>query len=89
MATRIHLPSNLHCIAYIILLLFLFCVYKKRPVYIHYFYPYFIVKASCTVHNKSLTFSDAFIIVSLHCLAGSCECGNEPSGSAKCGEFLD
>ena len=21
--------------------------------------------------------------------AGSCECGNEPSGSIKCGEFLD
>ena len=21
--------------------------------------------------------------------AGSCECGNEPSGSVKCGEFLD
>ena len=20
---------------------------------------------------------------------GSCECGNEPSGSTKCGEFLD
>jgi hypothetical protein len=20
---------------------------------------------------------------------GSCECGNEPSGSIKCGEFLD
>ena len=22
-------------------------------------------------------------------LAGTCECGNEPSGSVKCGEFLD
>jgi len=22
-------------------------------------------------------------------LAGTCECGNEPSGSIKCGEFLD
>jgi len=22
-------------------------------------------------------------------LAGACECGNEPSGSVKCGEFLD
>jgi len=22
-------------------------------------------------------------------LAGMCECGNEPSGSTKCGEFLD
>ena len=22
-------------------------------------------------------------------VAGSCECGNEPSGSVKCGEFLD
>jgi hypothetical protein len=22
-------------------------------------------------------------------MAGSCECGNEPSGSIKCGEFLD
>jgi hypothetical protein len=22
-------------------------------------------------------------------LAGSCECGNEPSGYIKCGEFLD
>jgi hypothetical protein len=22
-------------------------------------------------------------------VAGSCECGNEPSGSIKCGEFLD
>jgi len=22
-------------------------------------------------------------------VAGSCECGNEPSGSMKCGEFLD
>ena len=22
-------------------------------------------------------------------LAGSCECGNEPSGFTKCGEFLD
>jgi hypothetical protein len=22
-------------------------------------------------------------------LAGSCECGNKPSGSIKCGEFLD
>ena len=22
-------------------------------------------------------------------LAGTCECGNEPSGSLKCGEFLD
>jgi hypothetical protein len=22
-------------------------------------------------------------------LAGNCECGNEPSGSVKCGEFLD
>jgi len=21
--------------------------------------------------------------------AGTCECGNEPSGSVKCGEFLD
>jgi hypothetical protein len=21
--------------------------------------------------------------------AGTCECGNEPSGSIKCGEFLD
>jgi len=22
-------------------------------------------------------------------VAGTCECGNEPSGSIKCGEFLD
>jgi hypothetical protein len=22
-------------------------------------------------------------------MAGCCECGNEPSGSIKCGEFLD
>jgi len=22
-------------------------------------------------------------------VAGSCECGNEPLGSVKCGEFLD
>jgi hypothetical protein len=22
-------------------------------------------------------------------IAGTCECGNEPSGSIKCGEFLD
>jgi hypothetical protein len=22
-------------------------------------------------------------------LPGTCECGNEPSGSIKCGEFLD
>ena len=22
-------------------------------------------------------------------MAGPCECGNEPSGSIKCGEFLD
>ena len=22
-------------------------------------------------------------------MAGSCDCGNEPSGSIKCGEFLD
>jgi hypothetical protein len=22
-------------------------------------------------------------------LAGTCKCGNEPSGSIKCGEFLD
>jgi hypothetical protein len=22
-------------------------------------------------------------------LVGTCECGNEPSGSIKCGEFLD
>ena len=22
-------------------------------------------------------------------LAGTCECGNKPSGSVKCGEFLD
>jgi hypothetical protein len=22
-------------------------------------------------------------------MAGACECGNEPSGSIKCGEFLD
>ena len=22
-------------------------------------------------------------------VAGTCECGNEPSGSVKCGEFLD
>ena len=22
-------------------------------------------------------------------MAGSCECGNEPLGSIKCGEFLD
>jgi hypothetical protein len=22
-------------------------------------------------------------------MAGNCECGNEPSGSIKCGEFLD
>ena len=22
-------------------------------------------------------------------MAGSCECGNEPSGSIKCGEFLN
>ena len=22
-------------------------------------------------------------------MAGSCECGNEPAGSIKCGEFLD
>jgi hypothetical protein len=22
-------------------------------------------------------------------VAGTCECGNEPSGSTKCGEFLD
>ena len=22
-------------------------------------------------------------------MAGTCECGNEPSGSKKCGEFLD
>ena len=22
-------------------------------------------------------------------VAGACECGNEPSGSIKCGEFLD
>ena len=22
-------------------------------------------------------------------MAGYCECGNEPSGSIKCGEFLD
>jgi hypothetical protein len=22
-------------------------------------------------------------------LAGACECGNKPSGSIKCGEFLD
>jgi hypothetical protein len=22
-------------------------------------------------------------------MAGTCECGNEPSGSIKCGEFLD
>jgi hypothetical protein len=22
-------------------------------------------------------------------VAGCCECGNEPSGSIKCGEFLD
>jgi len=22
-------------------------------------------------------------------VTGSCECGNEPSGSIKCGEFLD
>ena len=22
-------------------------------------------------------------------VTGSCECGNEPSGSVKCGEFLD
>ena len=22
-------------------------------------------------------------------VAGACECGNEPSGSVKCGEFLD
>ena len=22
-------------------------------------------------------------------VAGTCECGNEPSGSLKCGEFLD
>jgi len=22
-------------------------------------------------------------------LVGTCECGNEPSGSLKCGEFLD
>ena len=22
-------------------------------------------------------------------VAGTCECGNEPSGSMKCGEFLD
>jgi hypothetical protein len=22
-------------------------------------------------------------------LAGTCDCGNEPSGSIKCGEFLD
>jgi hypothetical protein len=24
-----------------------------------------------------------------HGLAGACECGNEPPGSLKCGEFLD
>ena len=22
-------------------------------------------------------------------VAGTCECGNEPSGSIKCGEFID
>jgi len=22
-------------------------------------------------------------------MAGTCECGNEPTGSIKCGEFLD
>jgi hypothetical protein len=22
-------------------------------------------------------------------VAGTCECGNEPSGSVKCGDFLD
>jgi len=25
----------------------------------------------------------------VHILADACECGNEPSGSVKCGEFLD
>jgi hypothetical protein len=35
--------------------------------------------------NNSLTFSDAFILVSLHCLASS----RESASSIKFGEFLD
>ena len=25
----------------------------------------------------------------MDCVAGTCDCGDEPSGSIKCGEFLD
>jgi hypothetical protein len=30
-----------------------------------------------------------FSWLKLETMAGTCECGNEPSGSIKCGEFLD
>jgi len=30
-----------------------------------------------------------FLIILNGCMPDACECGNEPSGSVKCGEFLD
>jgi hypothetical protein len=37
-------------------------------------------------HRKKVSCCESFNRVSK---AGTCECGNEPSGSIKCGEFLD
>jgi hypothetical protein len=41
-------------------------------------------------HHVTVLKKFVIIIFALRCLvAGSCECGNEPSGSTKRGEFLD
>jgi len=43
-------------------------------------------KPNITIHKNIYNFNDS---VCVNKLADACECGNEPSGSVKCGEFFD
>jgi hypothetical protein len=44
----------------------------------------------CTTKRfGSVTRSDIYVCSEYRQVAGACKCGNEPSGSIKCGEFLD
>jgi hypothetical protein len=56
-----------------------------------------VMNSICVDGNKLLYLQTEFWVLCNWCfsaqvqgqVAGSCECGNEPPGSIKCGEFLD
>jgi len=79
------LPSK-RCILYI---------YSTGNEYFkHGIYSPFFFSSKCSLFHNSNVFGSCFIHILYTVLdnirmADACECGNEPSGSVKYGEFLD